>query len=345
MKFKRVCGNYYSENNMYMVERDTYFGWSLYTKSCVDSHIFDTHVIHCDTLHECKEIAQRYQDEADQAAAKAAAAELASIRTPGSIRIRAKADCFVGVRHVRAGQSFIITVYGDGTHAQPGNAYGKLYDFVTDLHAGLFEIIERPEPEQDNTQENDLDAVSERVHAATLDSLSKAGMLAEAATDLVSVSDLADELDTGEHGDVLCDYRDSSTYICDAIWEAADQRTSIYYSDILDFIREHPEALAEVVAEGLYEVNHDQEYDLYKHGQAAEFMMIERDLYNHMADNLMRAALCFIRYDLKREHIPADLAEELRIWCNTAYQDDRMDEIPDRIREYFETLEGGHADE
>lgn len=159
------------------------------------------------------------------------------------------------------------------------------------------------------------------------------------SVDLVSVSDLADELNTGDHGDVLCDYRDSDTCICDAIMEAADQRTSIYYSDILAFISEHPEALAEVIEEGLYDPSHG--YDLYQHGQAAEFMTIERDLWNHLADNLMRAALCFIRHDLKRAMIPAELAEQLRVWCNTAYQDERMSDIPDRIREYFAELEGG----
>lgn len=165
----------------------------------------------------------------------------------------------------------------------------------------------------------------------------------EQPADLVSVSDLADDLNTGDHGDVLCDYRDSDTCISDAIWEAADQRTSIYYSDILAFISEHPEALAEVIEEGLYDPSH--EYDLFKHGQAAEFMMIERDLWNHLPDNLMRAALCFIRYDLKRQHIPADLADQLRVWCNTAYQDEAMRDIPDRIREYFAELEGGSDDE
>lgn len=307
MKFTREYGNYYSENRMFMVERDTYTGWNLYTKSNPNGCVFDTHIINCDTLRECKEIAQRYQDEADQKAAEAAAAELASIRTPGKIVIRAKNDCHVGDRYVKAGRTFIVTVYGDGTHAQPGNAYGTLYDFRTEQHAALFEIIERPVQEE--------------------------------PADLVSVSDLADELDTGDNGDVLCDYRDSSTYICDAICEAADQRTSIYYSDILAFISEHPEALADVIAEGLYDPTHD--YDLYKHGQAAEYMLIERDLYDHLADNLMRAALCFIRYDLKRELIPSELAELLREWCDEADNNDRMDYIPNSIREYFETLEGG----
>lgn len=161
----------------------------------------------------------------------------------------------------------------------------------------------------------------------------------EAPAEEIKVETLAEGLDTGDHGDRLNDYRDSSAYICDAITKIADSDTSIYYSDILDFIRENPEALADVVAEGLYTVGEGQEYDLYKHGQAAEFMTIERDIYNHLADALMLCAVDFIRYDLKLETIPAELAELLKEWTEEASSGDSMDEIPNRIRKYFADLE------
>ncbi len=161
----------------------------------------------------------------------------------------------------------------------------------------------------------------------------------EAPAEEIKVETLAEDLNTGDHGDRLNDYRNSSAYICDAITEIADNDTSIYYSDILDFIRENPEALADVVTEGLYTVEAGQEYDLYKHGQAAEFMMIERDIYNHLSAALMLCAVDFIRYDLGRDTIPAELAELLDEWTDEASSGDRMDEIPDRIREYFADLE------
>ena len=150
----------------------------------------------------------------------------------------------------------------------------------------------------------------------------------------VRTLDLLDELDTGDHGDRLNDYRDSDAYICDAITEIADADTSIYYSDILDFIRENPETLAEVIRDGLYDPRED--YDIFRHAQAAEFMTIERDIYDHLADSLMCAAVHFIRYDLNLEEIPAELAELLREWCDDADDNDRMNEIPDRIREWCE---------
>lgn len=157
----------------------------------------------------------------------------------------------------------------------------------------------------------------------------------EAPAEEIKVETLTEDLDRGDYGGYLNDYRDSSAYICDAITEIADNNTSIYYSHILDFIKENPEALADVAAEGLYTVEAGQGYDLYKHGQAAEFMMIERDIYDHLAAALMVCAVDFIRYDLGRDTIPAELAELLKAWTEEADSNDRMDEIPDRIREYF----------
>lgn len=75
----------------------------------------------------------------------AAAEELRSITDPGSIRIRAKVDCYIG-KQIRKGTTFVITVYGNGTRTQPANAYGTLYDFDSAKHAICFEIVERPEP-------------------------------------------------------------------------------------------------------------------------------------------------------------------------------------------------------
>ena len=149
----------------------------------------------------------------------------------------------------------------------------------------------------------------------------------------VRTLDLLDGLDTGDHGNRMNDYRDDNGYICDIIAEIADADTSIYYSDILDFIGENPETLAEVVRDGLYDPR--ENYDLFRHAQAAEFMTIERDIYDHLADSLMVAAVDFLRYDLGAVDIPEELAELLREWCDDADTNDRMHEIPDRIREYL----------
>ena len=149
----------------------------------------------------------------------------------------------------------------------------------------------------------------------------------------VRTLDLLGELDTGDHGDRLNDYRDGDGYICDIITEIADADTSIYYSDILDFIRENPETLAEVIRDGLYDPR--ENYDLFKHAQTAEFMTIERDIYDHLADSLMCAAVNFIYYDLDIIEIPEELAELIREWCDNADNNDRINEIPDKILAYL----------
>lgn len=155
------------------------------------------------------------------------------------------------------------------------------------------------------------------------------------APEKTRVDDLRDGLDLGDYGEYLNDYRDSSAYIDDAIHEIADNCTSIYYSDIMAFIASDPDALADVINEGLYDPSHG--YDLHQHGQAAQYMRIREDLYLHQADALFLAALDFIKYDMERDAIPAELADYLRGWASDP--GDRMSDIPDRIREYFEDLE------
>jgi hypothetical protein len=319
-------------------------------------------------------------------ATQEAADEINSITGRGHIGLRAKANCWIGQKYVKAGTHFLMPVYGDGTKGCPGNAYGELYDFRTAEHAHLFEITERPEAtnhtEEENTMSNTnlnqgstFPVITEEIQReyesqcqARADrtgipmicgcwgracrQMNKAEGANRAncqgcplatyaanpeanqeAPQEIAIDDLRDDLDDGNYGEYLNDYRDSSSYICDAISEIADSHTSIYYSDILAFISEHPDLLGDVIAEGLYDPTHD--YDLYKHGQAAEYMMIERDVYDHLADSLFLAALDFLRYDLGRETIPGDLADQIREWCDDADSNDRMDFIPNSIREYF----------
>lgn len=167
----------------------------------------------------------------------------------------------------------------------------------------------------------------------TLEQIAPEEAQEEAAPEMVNTRDLLDDLDTGDYGGNLNDYRDSSAYICDAISEIADNNTSIYWYDIKRFIADHVDA----VEEALDEFGWDGcGRDLMKAGQMAECITIERDIYDHLADSLLAAAVDFIRYDLEREQIPAELAELLREWADEADNDDRMSDIPDKIRAYFE---------
>ncbi len=127
----------------------------------------------------------------------------------------------------------------------------------------------------------------------------------------VNVFEILEEVKAAasDYSDLLCDYSESE-YISDAISYIADNNTSIYYSDIMNFISNNPETLADVVAEGLYEVN-GRDYDLYKHGQAAEFMTIEHALYNDIENALKIYALDYIGHELNLETIPAEAWEKI----------------------------------
>ena len=94
--------------------------------------------------------------EARRAVKEAAAAELRSIRTPGTILLRAKNDCRIGENFVAKGRTYCVEVYGDGTQEQPRNAYGTLYDVRTHEHAVYFEIVSRPEAAQVEEPADDL---------------------------------------------------------------------------------------------------------------------------------------------------------------------------------------------
>lgn len=159
----------------------------------------------------------------------------------------------------------------------------------------------------------------------------------KATADTVSVDELADGIELSDNVGCLNDYRASDSYLCDIISEIADGQTSIYYADILAFISKHPDALADVINEGLYDPS--ENYDLYAHGQAAEYMFIERELYDDLENGLLCCAVNLLRYDLHRETIPADLADRIREWCEDADTNDRMSDLADLINDYFEEVE------
>lgn len=136
----------------------------------------------------------------------------------------------------------------------------------------------------------------------------------------------------------LNDYRDSSTYICDAAMGIADNNTSIYHSDIVKFIAENVEAVNDAIQEFGWECCGGS---LYKAGQIAECQAIEQEIFENLVEGLLVCAYNFLHYDLKIDAIPEELDDAIYEWCKDAESDDRMDGIPDKIREWLEEHEGG----
>lgn len=136
----------------------------------------------------------------------------------------------------------------------------------------------------------------------------------------------------------LNDYRDCSTYIRDAAAQIADSSTSIYYSDIAAFISDHVDEVNDVINEFSWDGCGG---DLYKAGQMAEYLEVERDIFGRLKEGLLVCAYDFLVYDLRIEEIPEELDELIQEWCADADTNDRLDEIPDKIREWL----SGHTEE
>lgn len=145
---------------------------------------------------------------------------------------------------------------------------------------------------------------------------------------MVELNAVLDELDLGDYGEYLNDYREG--YICDIIAEIADGETSIYYSDIIKYASEHFGEVADAIDEfGLDGCGRD----LYKAAQIAEFSSIERDIYDHLDDCLIMRAAEYILNNLRVETVSGDIWAEVESICARTTSNDRLDSFLDEIAE------------
>lgn len=96
-----------------------------------------------------------------------------------------------------------------------------------------------------------------------------------------------------EHAqDFINEYSASdSGYIGDIISEFSDGNTSIYYTDIKNFIINNFDAVTDAINEFGWD---GCGKDIYKAGQAAEFLTIERALYDDLTDIVKHLAIEYI---------------------------------------------------
>ncbi len=107
---------------------------------------------------------------------------------------------------------------------------------------------------------------------------------------MLNVKELMNNLFVGDYGWEIVEHNETD-YICDAITEIADNNTSIYYSDIKEFIVNNFDAVEDAINEFGWDGCGS---DLYKAGQMAEFITIERDLYNNLEDIIKYAAYAYL---------------------------------------------------
>lgn len=133
----------------------------------------------------------------------------------------------------------------------------------------------------------------------------------------------------------IADYTESSSYICDIFTEIADNETSIYYSDIIKYIADNVEAVNNAIEEFGWD---GCGADLYKAGQMAEYLTIERDLYNNENEVKQLYAANYIRHEYGEE-IPADTWSAVLDALDNIDTGDRINDIDDAIKEIFNAEE------
>lgn len=85
--------------------------------------------------------------------------------------------------------------------------------------------------------------------------------------------------------DNFASYVSSREYISDLISQFADNNVDIYYDKMLEFVKENPDSLEEVIEEGLYDPSVG--YRIWDHIGAAQYMVIEREI-NEELDSIIR---------------------------------------------------------
>lgn len=148
--------------------------------------------------------------------------------------------------------------------------------------------------------------------------------------------------------DFIADYYPgSSQYICDAISEFSDSNTNIYYPNIIEFIKDNPDAVNDAINEFGWDGCGG---DLYKAVQMAEYMSIERGINEEIEDIIKYITLDFIdstdEADDEAEKIWRTLTEEQKSELLTAFIDNlemidnnsRFNEIADLFNDFVQSI-------
>lgn len=128
--------------------------------------------------------------------------------------------------------------------------------------------------------------------------------------------------------DCLNDY--DNGYICDIIFEIADSNTSIYHSDIIEFISNNVEEVNDVIEELGW---NGCGGDLYRAGQAAEFGKNENEMYNELEEGLFNVALSHIQYTMEIEEISDEQLSDIKGLCTDTDNNDRLEDFLEKVEE------------
>ena len=146
----------------------------------------------------------------------------------------------------------------------------------------------------------------------------------------MKIRDFEYELNLGELGDCFCDYWGGG-YISDIIDEIADNNTSCYNSDLLNWLSNNL-ANAGYIEQAVSEYGIDsQNFDFYRLIAQGQYMQNLEDLHEHLEDSLLNYAFNYIEHYLDNIDVTEKQFEELTSKDYSCFE--RLEDIEDFVKE------------
>lgn len=149
---------------------------------------------------------------------------------------------------------------------------------------------------------------------------------------MLNVNELKNNLNVGDYGEDITNYNGNS-YICDVISEIADNNTSIYYSDIKNFISDNVEYVENAIDEFGWDGCGS---DLMKAGQMGEYLKIQDDIYTNLDDVILYYAYYYLSDVLDIKEITEETNNDIIDTCSDIDTNDRIETIEETIKNLFE---------
>ena len=135
------------------------------------------------------------------------------------------------------------------------------------------------------------------------------------------LSDLIEELNAcREIRDLFADYKDSSSYICDAILERADSLIDIYNCDLIEWAKMHIGDIDEAADE----LGKPDSFIGYI--QQGQFIYYEHILYDNLEDGILWAAYNELE-EAGIEEITEEQKQEIEDFCSGLDNNNRFEDI------------------
>lgn len=105
--------------------------------------------------------------------------------------------------------------------------------------------------------------------------------------------------------DNFANYVSSQEYICDLISQFADNHVDVYYNKLLDFVKENPTSLDEVIEEGLYDPSCG--YGFWDHVGAAQYMVIEHEIQDKLYEIVHYLAVSYLWRTAEKDYTESEM--------------------------------------